>query len=86
MSCSTQGCAWKGYPNSCALPACCLVIQRCWVMAAQRGYELPQPPAPRYYHQPMPGVCGGVAKHPSAAHALRGLKSALSSIDLLKLH
>ena len=43
-------------PASCAdpsdfppfiLPALCL--QRCWMLAAKTGFELPQPPQPKYY-------------------------------------
>lgn len=33
--------------------------QRCWLLAARSGYELPQPPQPRYYVEIRQGGCAG---------------------------
>lgn len=35
--------------NSLCLPAAFHPVQRCWLLAALDGYELPQPPEPRYH-------------------------------------
>ena len=55
-------------------PACSVSrLQRCWVMAAQRGYELPQPPAPRY-HLDVSGELGRFGAAERAARLLSGLR------------